>query len=82
MSNLYLVYPQRTSSTVISRKPFSVTRRLFEWLTHQRKARRDMRVLLSFDDRMLADIGLSRGEINYAVMNGRIPVTRIEPSSR
>ena len=31
------------------------------------KSRRDMQVLASFDDRMLADIGLTRGDLRDAV---------------
>lgn len=37
-----------------------------------RKMRRDMNLLYAMDDRMLADIGLSRSEIGYVVRIGRI----------
>ena len=35
------------------------------------RTRRDARQLMAFDDRMLQDIGLSRGEIDSAVQTGR-----------
>ena len=35
------------------------------------RTRRDARQLMAFDDRMLQDIGLSRGEIDSAVETGR-----------
>ena len=35
------------------------------------RTRRDVRQLMAFDDRLLQDIGLSRGEINSAVETGR-----------
>ena len=46
-------------------------RRQLAWISHQRRIRRDTNMLMEFDDRMLADIGLSRGEILYAVRRGR-----------
>ena len=35
------------------------------------RMRRDARRLMAFDDRLLQDIGLSRGEIDSAVQTGR-----------
>jgi uncharacterized protein YjiS (DUF1127 family) len=42
-----------------------------ERIRHQRQIRRDTNKLMEMDDRTLADIGLSRSEIMYAVSNGR-----------
>jgi uncharacterized protein YjiS (DUF1127 family) len=47
--------------------------RSFAWIRYQRQVRRDTALLMAFDDRALADIGLSRGEILYAVQHGRLP---------
>lgn len=40
-------------------------------LARELAARRAMRSLASLDDRMLRDIGLERGQIDYAVRQGR-----------
>jgi uncharacterized protein YjiS (DUF1127 family) len=37
------------------------------------RIRRNTAALLRLDDRMLADVGLSRGEVEYAVRHGRRP---------
>jgi len=37
------------------------------------RLRRSIATLRSFDDRMLADIGLTRGSVEYAVRGGRLP---------
>jgi uncharacterized protein YjiS (DUF1127 family) len=37
------------------------------------RLRRSIDTLRSFDDRMLTDIGLSRGSVEYAVRHGRRP---------
>jgi uncharacterized protein YjiS (DUF1127 family) len=47
------------------------TRQPFAWIRHQRQIRRDIKLLMEFDDNMLADIGLSRSEVLYAVRHGR-----------
>lgn len=45
-------------------------------LAAERRRRRAIRELQQFDDNTLADIGISRGEIEYAVRHGRpTPVT-------
>jgi uncharacterized protein YjiS (DUF1127 family) len=36
-----------------------------------RRLRRDARRLMALDDRMLRDVGLSRGKIEHAVWHGR-----------
>ena len=40
-------------------------------LARERELRRSMRLLASFDDQMLRDIGLTRGDIERAVRFGR-----------
>ena len=47
--------------------------RLFERIEHQRVVRRDLNRLMEFDDRELADIGLSRGDLMHVVRYGRFP---------
>jgi uncharacterized protein YjiS (DUF1127 family) len=47
--------------------------RLFDPIEHRRVIRRDVNRLMEFDDRALADIGLSRGELMHAVRHGRLP---------
>jgi uncharacterized protein YjiS (DUF1127 family) len=49
----------------------SLIHRSIEWLKERRRTRRATDELMALDDRMLADIGLSRGEIGYAVRHGR-----------
>lgn len=49
-------------------------RQFVAWFRHRRQVRRDIMKLLALDDRLLADIGLSRGEILYAAaQHGRLP---------
>ena len=42
-----------------------------ERLKQSRKAARDARLLMSYDDRQLADIGITRGEIEIMVRRNR-----------
>lgn len=49
----------------------NLVRRSVAWLKARRQMRRAIDELMAFDDRTLADIGLSRGEIPYAVRRGR-----------
>ena len=46
--------------------------RLFAALMREFEVRRDLRRLSSLDESALRDIGLSRGEAEYAVRNGRL----------
>ena len=39
----------------------------------RRRTRRAIEELMALDNRMLADIGISRGEIEYAASFGRLP---------
>jgi uncharacterized protein YjiS (DUF1127 family) len=41
------------------------------WIAFRRQLRRDIEELMTLDDRMLRDIGLSRGEIEHAMPRGR-----------
>jgi uncharacterized protein YjiS (DUF1127 family) len=52
---------------------FSPIRRPFAWMERELRIHRDVKLLMSFDDRALADIGLSRGEVLYAVRHGDLP---------
>lgn len=45
-------------------------KRSIAWLLAERRARRSERELMALDDRLLADIGLSRAQIWYAVHEG------------
>jgi uncharacterized protein YjiS (DUF1127 family) len=48
---------------------------LVERLAARQRLQRDIRALQQFDDRMLADIGVSRHDIDWLVRNGR-PATK------
>ena len=41
------------------------------WIGLRRRLRRDVRELMALDDRMLEDIGLRRGDVDYAVRYGK-----------
>jgi uncharacterized protein YjiS (DUF1127 family) len=45
--------------------------RVFARVLRWRRRRRDARRLMEFDDHLLQDIGLSRGEIGRAVRTGQ-----------
>ena len=47
-------------------------------LAKELAARRAMRSLASLDNRMLRDIGLERGQIDYAVRQGRQAAKRVD----
>jgi len=53
--------------------PAAAVRRSIARIRNMIQARRDTYALLQLDDRMLADIGLSRGEVAYAIRHGRRP---------
>jgi uncharacterized protein YjiS (DUF1127 family) len=48
-------------------------RRLIEWIRNERQIRRSIRELSALDDRLLADIGVPRGHIEYVSRYGRLP---------
>jgi uncharacterized protein YjiS (DUF1127 family) len=48
-------------------------RRVLSRLGRERRIRSDIGALITFDDRMLKDIGISRSEIEYVVRYGRRP---------
>jgi uncharacterized protein YjiS (DUF1127 family) len=47
--------------------------RLIGWITAEYGIRRAIEELATHDDRMLADIGLSRSDVEYAARFGRLP---------
>lgn len=55
-------------------------------LAHEMYVRNATRTLQQFDDRILADIGMRRGEIEHAVRRGRLTrktvANRIQPKPR
>lgn len=59
-----------TPTTVLARALASAAALRETWVTW-RRYRRDLAHLQALDDRMLADIGLSRSEIGYAAHFGR-----------
>jgi uncharacterized protein YjiS (DUF1127 family) len=48
-------------------------RRRIAQLAERRRLRRDTHALLALDDRMLADVGLGRSDVEFAVRYGRLP---------
>lgn len=50
-----------------------VLKRLLGRIGAEWRLRRSLETLRSFDDHMLADIGLTRGSVEYAVRYGRPP---------
>jgi len=76
---------QRERSLVINALLRSATREFVKWLTvlasggvkrareltDEWRRRREIRALLRFDDRALADMGLGRSEIEFVVRTGR-----------
>jgi len=74
----YSFLPYNAQRTGVRRAPLwsvaaGAIERLFERIEHRRVVRRDLNRLMEFDDRELADIGLSRGELMHAVRYGRLP---------
>jgi len=47
--------------------------RAFSGFGHERRIRSDIGALMTFDDRLLKDIGISRSDIEYVVRYGRRP---------
>jgi uncharacterized protein YjiS (DUF1127 family) len=45
----------------------------FAWIASRRRMRHDIDALMALDDRMLADIGLGRGDVEYVARYGRLP---------
>ena len=77
MSSTIIDFPAPAAKPTIARSwfafPAEALRRSIAGIRNTVRIRRDTSVLLRLDDRMLADIGLSRGEIEYAVRHGRRP---------
>jgi uncharacterized protein YjiS (DUF1127 family) len=49
------------------------SKRWVEWIRSERRIRRATHELMAMDDRMLADIGLSRADLAYGARYGRLP---------
>ena len=43
------------------------------WIKRRRQLRRDVKMLSVLDDKVLADIGFSRDQIEHAISHGRLP---------
>ncbi|MEM9028980.1 MAG: DUF1127 domain-containing protein [Pseudomonadota bacterium] len=71
-SALPTIASERTvaGSSVVS-QIMSVPLRVWDGIVRYERNRRDMDALRRMDDRMLADIGLTRGDITDAVAKGR-----------
>jgi uncharacterized protein YjiS (DUF1127 family) len=64
-------YQSRRSKGTVGTLLASWVNRLIAWFEARRRIRRAVDELMALDDRTLADIGLTRGEILYAVRHGR-----------
>ncbi len=51
----------------------SIKRRT-EWMRVERRSRRGIDDLMALDDRMLADIGLTRGDVAHVARYGQLPM--------
>ena len=56
----------------------SAPRRIVAALAQELAVRRGMQSLASLDDRLLRDIGLERGQIDFAVRHGRQAIRRMD----
>jgi uncharacterized protein YjiS (DUF1127 family) len=61
----------RRARGAVGRLLVSWVKRLIAWFETRRRMRRAVDELMALDDRMLRDIGVSRGEILYAARYGR-----------
>jgi uncharacterized protein YjiS (DUF1127 family) len=57
-------------------------RQLVAWILSERRIRSGIAELRTFDDHLLADIGLTRGHIEYAARHGRPLDDRMAASAR
>lgn len=72
------IRPARTSLVSLTASAFAAAGRAIANAWKVRRNRREIRQLLEFDDHMLADIGLSRSDVVYAVLSDRFD----DPSGR
>ena len=66
-----------TAPLIFSVRPAAVLsdgiRRCIAWLRCRRQIRRTIETLEDFDDRLLADVGLSREQIEKSARSGHLP---------
>lgn len=72
MDSATVVSPCRPQSAAIRRAPPAFGR-LSAWIRRQWKMSRDTARLTALDDHLLADMGLTRGEIRGLVRRGQLP---------
>ncbi|MBA5778352.1 DUF1127 domain-containing protein [Stappia sp. F7233] len=72
------IRPARTSLVSLSTSAFAAMGRAIANAWKAQRNRREIRQLLEFDDHMLADIGLSRSDVVFAVLSDRFD----DPSGR
>jgi uncharacterized protein YjiS (DUF1127 family) len=65
-------YPPRGTSASLG-WPFNAAGRLTAWLRCKRQARRSRSALDALDNKMLADLGITRGQIGSVARLGRLP---------
>ena len=71
---------QRTGTACSHRRSTPSSRLLAHFVQWQRQ-RRDILELQRMDDRLLADIGITRGEAEHMVRNGRWSQASFEPDA-
>lgn len=72
MDSATVVSPCRPRSAAIRRAPPALGR-IAAWIRRQWKMSRDTARLTALDDHLLADMGLTRGEILGLVRRGQLP---------
>jgi uncharacterized protein YjiS (DUF1127 family) len=70
---LRLAAPARTTGLAIVASTIS---RCVAWIRDQERIRQDTNRLMTLDDRLLADIGLERDQVEHALRSGRLPARR------
>lgn len=70
----YIVESQVPHTRSSAQSPWVQLMNVVRRISDQRRKRRDINALMEMDNHMLTDIGLSRGEIEHAVLTGCPPV--------